>query len=94
MSTTVSTSEMNNTTTKNMVIAGMHKNVYFNNAFKKYYHDNGGAVKRKISYYKKRYGDKLDPEIFDLDISNEQKVILIKNAVSELKKTSYLKKYC
>ena len=94
MSATVSTSEMNNTTTeKNMVIAGMHKNVYFNKAFKRYYHQNGGSVKRKIAYFKKRYGAELDSEIFELDISNEQKVIIIKEAVSELKQKKYLEKY-
>ncbi len=93
MSATVSTSEMNDTTPKNMIIAGTHKNVYFNNAFKKYYHENGGAVKRKIAYYKRTYGDRLDSSIFDADVSNEQKVILIKEAVADLKKKAYLKKY-
>ena len=90
MSATVETTDMN----KKMVIAGLHKNVYFNNAFKKYYHQNGGAVKRKIAYYKRTYGDRIDPSIFDADVPNEEKVQNIKAAVEVLKKKKYLQKYC
>ena len=74
-------------------ISGVPSNIYFNNAYKKYYHNAGGKQKKILAYYKKKWGDKIGLEMFDEDIDLNEKVNKIKDAISVYKKNRYLEQY-
>ena len=81
------------TSTTTHTISGIPSSVYFNNAYKKYYHTSGGKQKKILAYYKKKWGDKIGLELFNEDIDLNEKVQKIKNAISIYKKNRYLKEY-
>lgn len=75
------------------LINGIPSNLYYNNAYKKYYHKNGGKQKKLLKYYKTKWGNKIEPSLFDEDIDLDDKLNKIKDEINKYKKQQYLQKY-
>jgi len=75
------------------LVNGLPSNIYYNNAYKKYYHTNGGKQKKLLKYYKNKWSDKIDASIFDEDIDLDEKVSKVKDEINKYKKNQYLEKY-